>query len=168
MGKNIDLVGKRFDRLEVLRRSDRRGPRGKRTTPLWECRCECGAITYKATDSLTRPGKKMCRACAGKNSAAAAQRGAGFVNGTQLSKICDMKVSAANTSGVRGVYYERRTGRWRARIVFQQKIFSLGSYGSFEEALEARREGERRFFGEALAAAGLSLKETEIETLEEK
>lgn len=101
----------------------------------------------------------MCNTCAGKYAAAAARRGAGFVGGTQLSKLRDMSPTAANTSGARGVYQERKTGHWRARIVFRQKIISLGSYKTFEEAVAARKEGERRYFGAALAAAGLSPKE---------
>ena len=46
------LIGQQFGKLEVISRSDKRAPRGKRTVPLWECRCECGNITYKATDIL--------------------------------------------------------------------------------------------------------------------
>ena len=41
--KSPDLTGKTFGKLEVLGRSDKRNPRGERTTPMWKCRCECGA-----------------------------------------------------------------------------------------------------------------------------
>ena len=104
--KSPDLTGKVFGKLTVLGRSDKRNPRGKRTTPMWECRCECGAITYKATDTLTNPDMSMCNECAGKYAADIARQSAGFVGGTQITKIADMKPTAANTSGARGVSFE--------------------------------------------------------------
>ena len=55
-----NLIGRRFGKLEVISRSGKRGSRGARTVPLWECRCECGNITYKATDTLTNPDLSMC------------------------------------------------------------------------------------------------------------
>ena len=61
-----NLIGRRFGKLEVIGRSDKRGSRGARTVPLWECRCECGAICYKATDRLTNPELSMCNDCVGK------------------------------------------------------------------------------------------------------
>lgn len=64
-----NLVGRRFGKLEVIGRSDKRGSRGARTVPLWECRCECGNITYKATDTLTNPELSMCNDCVGKYAA---------------------------------------------------------------------------------------------------
>ena len=82
-----DLIGQRFGRLEVIGRSDKRGSRGARTVPLWECRCDCGAITYKATDTLTNPDLSMCNECAGKYAAAKMRENAGFVDGTQISRI---------------------------------------------------------------------------------
>ena len=40
IGRLIDLTGKRFGRLLVLRRNGT----AKDGTPLWECQCECGNI----------------------------------------------------------------------------------------------------------------------------
>lgn len=119
--KSPDLTGKVFGRLTVVGRSDKRNPRGARTTPMWECRCECGNITYKATDTLTNPDESMCQDCQGKFAAEIARKSAGFVEGTQLAKIRDMTPSAANTSGYRGIYYESKFDRYRAQIIFQRK-----------------------------------------------
>lgn len=157
--KSPDLTGKVFGKLTVLGRSDKRNPRGKRTTPMWECRCECGAITYKATDTLTNPDKSMCNECAGKYAADIARQSAGFVGGTQITKIADMKPTAANTSGARGVYFEKRSNKWRARLTFKGKIMSFGSFARFEDAVFARKEAEKIYFGEFLEENGLELKE---------
>ena len=88
--KSPDLTGKVFGRLTVIGRSDKRNPRGARTTPMWECRCECGNITYKATDTLTNPDESMCQECHNRLAPQKARESAGFVEGTQLSKIKDM------------------------------------------------------------------------------
>lgn len=157
--KSPDLTGKVFGKLTVLGRSDKRNPRGKRTTPMWECRCECGAITYKATDTLTNPDMSMCNECAGKYAADIARQSAGFVGGTQITKIADMKPTAANTSGARGVYFEKRSNKWRSRLTFKGKIMSFGSFARFEDAVFARKEAEKIYFGEFLEENGLELKE---------
>lgn len=148
--KSRDLTGRTFGKLTVVGRSDKRNSRGARTTPQWECRCECGAITYKATDTLTNPDLSMCAVCAGKYAASKARDAAGFVEGTQLAKIRDMTPSAANTSGVRGVYYESKFDRWRAQIVFKRKRYYLGTYKNKEDAIKARQRAEEEFFGEFL------------------
>ncbi len=144
--KSPDLTGQVFGRLTVLGRSDQRGKRGKRTVMLWQCRCQCGAITYKAKDTLTNSGVSMCAACAAQYGAEKARESAGFVESTQLSKIRDMTPSAANTSGCRGVYYEGKFNRWRAEIRFQRRRYYLGTFKNYEDAVKARRVAEAELF----------------------
>ena len=109
--KSPDLTGQVFGKLTVIGRSDKRNSRGARTTPMWECRCECGAITYKATDTLTNPEESMCKSCQGLYAAENARKSAGFIDGTQISRIQNMNLTASNTSGCRGVYYDKRSNR---------------------------------------------------------
>lgn len=103
-----DLTGQHMGKLTVVGRSDRYMSRGKRQVRLWECICDCGNITYKATDTLTFVAENSCAECAAKHNAACAREKAGYVDGTQLAKIKDMKPSASNTSGYRSVYFDRR------------------------------------------------------------
>lgn len=145
-----NLIGRRFGKLEVIGRSDKRGSRGARTVPLWECRCECGAICYKATDTLTNPELSMCNDCVGKYAMAKMREKAGFVDGTQISKITSTKLISTNTSGCRGVYFDKNTGKWRARLKFKGKIMSFGSYKNFEDAVKARKDAEQRIYGKFL------------------
>ena len=145
-----NLIGHHFGKLEVIGRSDKRGSRGARTVPLWECRCECGNITYKATDKLTNPDLSMCNECAEKYAATKMREKAGFVGGTQITKITSNKLTTANTSGCRGVYFDSRTGKYRARLKFKGKLMNFGSYANFEEAVKARKEAERLIYGEFL------------------
>ena len=152
--KSPDLTGRVFGKLTVLGRSEKRNPRGARRTPMWECRCECGNITYKATDTLTNPDESMCKDCQGKFAAEIARKSAGFVEGTQLAKIRDMTPSAANTSGYRGIYYESKFDRYRAQIIFQRKRYYLGTYKNIEDAIKARQRAEEDLYGAFLEKVG--------------
>ena len=150
--KSPDLTGQVFGRLTVLGRSEKRGARGGRTTPLWECRCSCGATVCKATDSLKNPDESMCAACAGESNSKTARAACGYVAGTQLSRIRDPRTGAANTSGCRGVYYDPKTNRYRARLKFQGKIMSFGSYTNYEDAVKARQRAEEEIFEKFIAS----------------
>ena len=148
-----DLVGRRFGKLEVIARSDKRGSRGARTVPLWECRCECGAICYKATDTLTNPELSMCNDCVGKYAGEKMRAKAGYVDGTQLSRIKSDKLISTNTSGCRGVYFDKHSGLWLARLKFKGKLMNFGSYKNFDDAVKARKAAEQEYYGEYLTEA---------------
>ena len=145
-----DLRGCRFGKLKVIRRSDRRGKRGKRSVPLWECLCECGNITYKATDTLTNPDLSMCGECAKQYASAKMREMAGYIDGTQLCSLGD-KLLSNNTSGCRGVYFDKKSEKWRARLKFKGKQMNFGSYSTFDEAVKARRQAEDEYYGKFLS-----------------
>lgn len=142
-----DLTGQRINSLTVLERSDRYAPRGKRKVQLWKCLCDCGNITYKATDTLTGSRECSCAECAGKRNAAKARENAGFVDGTQLCKLQNGQVSVPHDGKCRGVYYDRRKDLWEAVIKFRGKRIRLGHYRVFEEAVKARQTAEEEIFG---------------------
>lgn len=51
-----DLTGKKFGRLEVIKKA----PRLKSNTTRWECKCECGKIIQTTRTSLIRGHSKSC------------------------------------------------------------------------------------------------------------
>lgn len=53
-----------------------------------------------------------------------------------------------NTSGVRGVRFDLRRGRWVAVIGVNKKSIHLGRFRTIEEATDARRAAELQHFGE--------------------
>lgn len=57
-------------------------------------------------------------------------------------------VCIRNTSGVRGVNYEKDTGLWRVRIQVNNKRISLGSYSDLNEAIRVRENAEIKYYGE--------------------
>ncbi len=149
-----DITGQVFGRLTVLRRAEEENKSRKRKPLLWECRCECGNIVLKYTDTLKNEDESMCAECADKVHTEKARANAGFVGGTQISKLRSTKPSKANKSGVRGVSQDSRSGKWRAGIKFKGKSINLGYYEKFEDAVKARQRGEEEYFGAFLETVG--------------
>lgn len=57
MGKSIDITGKRYGKLTVLRKTDERDSSG---CVMWECACDCGTIKNVSTNCLNRGTVKSC------------------------------------------------------------------------------------------------------------
>ena len=68
-----------------------------------------------------------------------------FVEGTCIELIRSKHLSKANTSGVRGVYFNKRKGKWVAQIMFKGKNHYLGAFDTLENAARARSRGEELF-----------------------
>ena len=54
----------------------------------------------------------------------------------------NQKRHITNTSGKGGVTYRKDTGKWRARIMVDDKSINLGSFESKDEAIAARMKAE--------------------------
>lgn len=136
----LDLTGKRFGRLTALETTGKR----RKSSVIWHCRCECGGEIECESENLTRGKVRSCGCLQSeqrkKNMAAAIH----FVDGTCVEKIASQKLIATNTSGRRGVS-RRKNGTWRACMDFQGKRYDLGTYRTFDEAVEARQKGEERY-----------------------
>lgn len=52
-----------------------------------------------------------------------------------------------NITGITGVYHIAATGKYRAMIGADAKLFDLGTFETIEEATEARRQGEIKYWG---------------------
>ena len=150
--KRNDLTGQKIGKLTVLERSDQYATRGQRKRQLWKCLCDCGEVTYKATDTLTNPDRSMCKACAASYAAGKARENAGYREGTQLSRIRDISPDSQNLSGVRGVYLNTKTGKYRVRIKFKGVTYNLGTFSSLEAAIKERARAEEEIFGKYLDA----------------
>lgn len=77
----------------------------------------------------------------------------GFVEGTSLYQIKNSvngKLNQNNTSGVTGVYLQKKTNKWKASIKFQGKNIQLGTFTEKDEAIAARKEAEEILFNPLL------------------
>lgn len=57
------------------------------------------------------------------------------------------KLPKNNTSGHMGVYWSPRNKNWIARIKTNNKTIHLGCFQNIEDAIEARKKGEIKYFG---------------------
>lgn len=53
-----------------------------------------------------------------------------------------------NTSSVTGVYWHKVSNKWIAKIKVNYKSIYLGSFINFDDAVQARKEAEEKYFGE--------------------
>lgn len=142
-----DLTGQTFGKLTVIRKSEERITRGSKERVAWECRCECGNVVLRTSESLLEDKDRMCSDCSHLNSADKAFQAAGFVGSTQVTKLKEMKMLSTNTSGCRGVYWHKKQQKWVARLKFQGKLMTFGSFSKFEDAVKARQRAEEEIYG---------------------
>lgn len=63
-------------------------------------------------------------------------------NVTQKVNMSNAAMWSHNTSGTTGVCWDKRAGRWTAKIKVSRKLINLKSGPSFEEAAKVRKEAE--------------------------
>lgn len=61
---------------------------------------------------------------------------------TRTQNAWNTDAHASNTSGVRGVYWHKRAGKWHAQIAAHGQMIYLGLFDSIEEAGAAYRAAE--------------------------
>lgn len=57
----------------------------------------------------------------------------------------NLKLNSSNSTGVTGVYWKKQSRKWIACIGQNRKQIHLGSFDSFEGAVTARKEAERKY-----------------------
>lgn len=134
--KKLELTGERYGYLKVLGAAENIG---KRTA--WRCQCACGKEVVVPTHRLRCGHTRSCGCQCGSGEPRIAL-GLTYVEGTCVELLRAKRVRRNNTSGVTGVEWWTSKGRWRASISFKGKRHYLGSYSSFEEAVQARKQAE--------------------------
>lgn len=144
--KQKDLLGKKFNNLTVIKNTNKKD---KEKNYILECKCDCGNIKLVATHDLISGNTKSC-GCLYKISrkenskkAIKANIEKNVVDGTNIALISREKPMKHNTSGFTGVLWDKNRKRWRAEIIFKGKRHYLGRYENKEDAIKARKEGER-------------------------
>lgn len=67
---------------------------------------------------------------------------------TKCQQMQNKCIGKNNTSGVSGVCWHERFGKWQVAIRANGVRRHIGSFSSFDEAVAARREAEKVYFGE--------------------
>ena len=141
MKTRLDLTGCIFGSLTAIRPAENINGR-----TAWICRCECGNEQSIRTIDL-RSGKRTTCGCRRPG-----LESLHYVDGTCIEMIQSKTVRSNNKSGVPGVYIDKKTGKWRAVIMFQGKRKCLGRFTDFSEAVEARALAEKQIHDEYVFA----------------
>lgn len=140
--KFIDLTGKRFGKLVVIEKAEKKGK-----DYLWKCKCDCGT-KKKILGNNLRAGYIVSCGCSIKESFKRYKE-ENFINGTRIDRInSTRKKQVNNTSGITGVYFNKKRKKWIAQIKFKGKVYNLGGYKDKLEAAKVRKEAEEKMFGE--------------------
>lgn len=67
---------------------------------------------------------------------------------TVSQNAMNQKLSSNNTSGVKGVSWNKEQGKWSSQIMLNRKNKFLGYFDNFEDAVKARKEAEDIYHGE--------------------
>lgn len=67
---------------------------------------------------------------------------------THQQNMMNQNINSVNTSGYKGVSWNKRKEKWEVYIDFKNKRIKLGYYISKEEAIKVRKQAEIKYFGE--------------------
>jgi hypothetical protein len=151
----MDLTGRRFGRLTVIRRVDAVKQYSNGLRHAWLCRCGCGAERIYTQKELMHSNIQSCGCMLRERSRDRVdQRGEnmfGHVDGTALSAIRKSRKANKNSkTGVLGVYYSARDGKYIAKIGLRGKTITIGRFDSLDDAAAARRRAEEEYYDPVL------------------
>lgn len=137
-----NYVGYKIGMITVLEKTKRKNNQGR---PLYKCKCECGNIVYYNSSDFKRIVSCGCwrKSRARINKMMNTMQ---YVENTSISLISSRTVNSNNTSGFRGVSYDKTRNKWRAYIKLQYKTRFLGRFDTFEEAAEVRLAAEEKYY----------------------
>lgn len=136
-----DLTGRRFGRLTVI----------SQTPKIATCICDCGKeVEVKRVDLIK--GLKSCGCLLSDTARDKIKRGVnGSVGGTNINLIRPGRSPNSNNAlGILGVYYNKREGKYIAKIGVQGKAITLGRFSTPEAAKAARENAEIEYFAPLL------------------
>ena len=144
-----DITNKKFERLTALEKTDKRDKNN--SSIIWKCKCSCGNVDYVyVSEGYLNAGKIKSCGCLVKDKssqnikkAIATHIEEHIIENTNIQTLKIERLST-NTSGVKGVTWDKARKKWRAQIEFQKKHYNLGRYENKEDAIAARKEAEEK------------------------
>lgn len=135
-----DITGMRFGKLLAVEKTN---VRDYKRSVIWKCVCSCGKECLFSEDALVHHKNSSC-GCdwVNGNKYNNLDRVLHRVEGTCLEKLCITKARADSKTGYVGITLTAN-GQYRATIGFKGKRYYLGTYYDLEDAIAARRRGEK-------------------------
>lgn len=146
----LDLTGQQFGRLTVIRRDGT----AKNGNATWLCKCNCGNLvtvdSYRLRHGITVScgcyRRDISKERLTKDPRTREQIGNAMnlplVNGSNVAALT--KLSSRNISGVIGDSFDKRSGKWAARLFYHGRYILNQTFTDFDEAVEARRRAEEQ------------------------
>lgn len=152
--KARDLTGLRFGKLFVLRRDNGRKAGGN---SYWICECDCGNRKSIVDKSLVMDGGTRSCGCDQRKVASETGRKTIAENArkqitrnmsyhTNFQVIENPNLPKNNSSGHKGVYWDKSREMWQAYIHVHGGKKHLGRYHKYEDAVKARELAEEQYF----------------------
>lgn len=115
-----EMIGRRFGKLTVIKGL----PHEEVYNSKYRCICDCGNYVNVSRANLLQ-GTKSC-GC--------------------IHRICTYNdtLSKSNTSGIKGVYYDKATGKWMAKLTIQGKVYKK-RFWKKEDAIKYRKYLEEEY-----------------------
>lgn len=139
-----DMTGEKIGRLTFLKvsGSDEGGRR------IWLCQCDCGNLVEKTINQARYSPSCGCikKGAASKTLEKNAEK-LRYLDGTCINSFFQ-KLSKNNSSGIKGVTWDKTRQKWQAQIMFKRKAYNLGRYDKKDDAIRARQSAEKELFGE--------------------
>lgn len=135
------LEGQRFGKLTVIKFDHT-----EKKQAFWLCQCDCGKYSVVPTRSLKSGNTKSC-GCESKTQYKKAL--ADREDGTRIGALL-RKPGKNNTSGKRGISWNKSRRKWETKIEFKGKVYFLGYFEKFEDACIVREEAEKEIHGNFL------------------
>lgn len=159
-------IGERYGRLTVTDISPTR-------KNYVICKCDCGNIKEIKFSSLQRKYNPTT-SCGCRHREIAANNGRKTIEenskrqiqinsyfNTNFQMIETSKPPKNNTSGIKGVVYNKSHGKWEAYISLHGKRKHLGNYDTIKEAEQARISAEEKYYIPLIAAKNNFVKNVE-------
>ena len=129
-----DLAGTETENFKII---DRAYSKNQRV--YWNCICKhCGNHVIYNSNEIERNRGCRCRQNRSSKERMDEIRDSGSLKTT--------KPTAKSTTGVRGVYFNKRKGNYQAFINVDKKPKYLGSSTDFEKAVSLRKNAEKEFW----------------------
>ena len=154
--KPKDITGQRFGKLVATASTNEKDERGNF---LWLCKCDCGSEKVAPCTRLVAGGIMSC-GCSHDLSrikniklALAEIEDNEKKDGTVLC-LLDMKIKSGNTSGAKGVSWNKRRSSWEAYLNLRGKRVWHEYFRNKQDAINARKEAEEKYFKPILEKYG--------------
>lgn len=140
-----DMTGRRFGRLVILE---------ELKYNKVKCQCDCGNVVILTKTNIMNGNTQSC-GCLNRDRSAESLRSLTRDGGRIfISRLKSDKPQSNNSSGIKGVWFDKSRGLWAAEIKIRGKRYRLGRFAKLEDAAAARKQAEEKYFKPVIAEEG--------------